>query len=575
MSSCGCGVPANCAPHLHKPGCVLAPATVNSPVYEGADQHSNLLHDWHEDLTTEDEALLYERRELVAKSRSLYRGSGLLCGALNSMADNIVGPHFRGKPNVNWEKMGISKAEGEELNHNIRCAMNSDMDSVYVDARECRTLTQFAAAAFVSWAASGEAMAKVEYLTGALNTHRPFATALRMIDPMRVFTPQNHKLRSNRNIYAGILRDSVGRNAAYYVHPYLEGQVPVVSIQAGTGQINKKYQRIAARKASGREMMIHVYDKRYDPEATRGRPLNAPILPNVKGQQMLRRSMLKHATVQSNLIATITSKYPDAMDAFGGADDYMKKALAWLDRTNLCIDESKVARLYPGEELDLLAPHTNFSSFDSFDTAYHAEQARCLGMGMAEYTGRYDRVNMSAARVENLRTWRYTQTRRADVVNESCNRFYACYLEEQLEKGLIPYPRSMQAQLSTANRRTRFWQRHKISLSRITWYGAGRDDVDQLKTAGAAKLWKEMGLVSDTELLAERGIDFDDHIDRLLEEAEKKCEYLDRLAELKQKEAAAGLTLDPNASYDSRNLISSLLSQEDDTTPAPTGNQPA
>lgn len=564
---CGCGVPNNAHKSRHRPGCGwgLTPKQ-NTPVYEGADPMNSLLRNWEEPLVTEDEALEHDAADLTAKSRALFRNTGNLAGAMKTMTDTTVGTHFKGRPRVNWKRIpGMSEADARELNYNIRCALEADAEdeACFVDARETRTVRQGAALAFVSFAGSGDATCKMEYLTGQDAKHRPFSTAFRFFDPLRIFTPQTRKHEDNPRIYRGMLKNKLGRNVAAYVHPYLEGCAPRYNYNRRSrngGDYKLDFERVAFHTPSGRSKLIHVYDSELDTESTRGRPMIAPVLPSVKGQKNLRKSMLKSANVQSNVIATITSMTPVGADGlFGPSEEVLREREDWAAKTNLVIDGNKVVMLADHQKLDYKAPHNQFSNFDSFDAAYHAEQARCLGMGWSQYTGRFDKVNMSAARVENLSNWRTVQVRRKTICGRWAALWYMCWLEEQLEKGLIPYPKSMLASLNTLEKRRTFWKRNRCDLARISWYGSGRDDVDQVKTAAAAKLWKEMGLISDTEILHDRGVDFDDLMETLLYEGERRLEYYDKLAEINEAQKRAGLTSSDDTRYSTTDIMNATI----------------
>ena len=417
-----------------------------------------------------DTEVQYAARALRARARDLVRNDAYAAGAVESIADNVIG----------WEgircKPAVKDAKGEpirETNWAIEAAWQEWCEQyATVDGVE-------------GWLETERLLAKSKPTDGEtfLRLHRgfdnPHGFAVEILDPDLLDEQFNRPAGNGQNeIVMGVEVDAFGRPMTYWFWDHHPDEIG-------------RRQRIPVPASE----IVHDFD-RYRPGQTRGYSKFAPVLTTVE---------MGGGALEAELVASRASA---AKMGFKTNNTDEAKAL-WAARMaaqNLDGKEWKPKRsptapgiieeLAPGQDFVEFDPTHPNTAFDPFLKVIHRGVARGLSMSYLTFTGDVSAANYSSMRAGLLPErdhWKAVQRIMALRVH---GPVYRAWLQMALLSGALKLPAGIAQNYSAVEWRGRRWQ----------W-------VDPANDLEAAEKEVFLGVNSRERIASDRGLDFEVIVD--------------------------------------------------------------
>lgn len=280
---------------------------------------------------------------------------------------------------------------------------------------------------------------------------------------------------------------------------------------------------VPARDGLSRKQVLHIFNGEVG--TVRGISEFAPSLQLVRQFDQLADATLTTSLLQTIFSATLESSAP-TMEALqglqnpgeqgvsgGSIEDFLEAKLAFHKGTRIDLGQhGKIAHLFPGESLKFNSTQTPHDNYQPFAKLLLREISRCAGMTFEEATGDYAGATYASINMASAVVWPITLTRRIFVAVPLVQPVYEAWLEERIESGRQGFPGGIVA--FRANRR---------AACRAYWRGPPKPQGDWLKMAKAYETLRNMGVITDEQICAELGSDWQDVMEqRARERAERE-----------------------------------------------------
>ncbi|MGA0615938.1 phage portal protein [Paracoccus sp. KR1-242] len=466
---------------------------------------------WHPGLREAQDDVAAAWDKAAARANDAIINSGWLSGALEQCVANVVGTGLRLKAQPENELFGMSNADARAW-----CKLVEQRFGLWAnrpeecDAEGKRTFGQLQAAAFRGWMASGEILSEVGWKERGWTR---YGTKVRVMPAHRLCRDSDDMQR----LHTGVYVDDDGAPIAYLT----QKRSPIM------GWAKK---RIAARDAYGRLLLGHFHDG----------PLGSHrgIGPLVAVLQVVRQfDDLSDATLAAQILKTLwaaviespapteefltgflTDKERALMQVNGEApiDAYFDMLSGFYDASPISVGQNgRVGHLMPGDKFELKTPGAPSGEYQDYANDLKREIARALGMTFESFTGDYQGASYNSMSYGTTEIFEVTKKRRTDLVAPFCQMGYEAWLEEEIDRGDIPFPGGIDA--FVANR---------AAASRAFWRGSPRPIPDILKAAKAYEILERTGVASQGMIAdAMFGSDIEDVYAQREQEAELRKEY--------------------------------------------------
>lgn len=479
-----------------------------SGAYDGAAKFDKQISTWAPPLQSADAEILPEKGTLDARTRDIGRNDAYVQGGAQLHKDSIVGSMFLLNSKPNAEILGWSEEQTEAFQAEVEAKFQTWAESPHkwVDASRQNDLTEMIRLAVGVYTFGGEVLATAEWSN---NARREFRTMIKMIDPDRLQTPYEHM--NNPRVRGGIRHDAFGAPLSAYIrmaHPHDYRNLLVDQMA---------FKQVGFNKPWGRPQVIHVREqKRVD--QTRAVSDMVAGLREIAITRRFRDVTLQNAVVNATYAASIESELPSEVvfQQLGGgnvssqvadyATDYLTAVNEYVGSAkNMRIDGVKVPHLFPGTKLKMSPAGTPGGVGQDFEQSLLRYIAASLNVSYEELSRDYTKTNYSSARAAMLQTWRFMQARKKTVADQMANTIYRLWLEEAINSDRInSFPASQAGILYTNDHQNLMFD----AISRATWIGAARGQVDELKETQAAVLRIKYGLSTHEDELARLGKDW-------------------------------------------------------------------
>lgn len=445
----------------------------------------------------------------AARAIEAIHNNGWIAGVTEQMVSLMVGEMLRPnlKPDFSWAGWNERQAaDWARLAERRFLAWANDRWAC--DAGGRYTLGQIQAAAVRSWFGTGEAIAQVPMIR---RTGSPWGTKLRLIQSHWLSQKSEQLTRLEHGVY---LADD-GSPAGYHFE-----------FRGRWNEIVER--RMAARDGFGRPLIIHVFDGMAG--QVRGITPFAPILRVLRNYDQLSDATLTAAMIHAIFAATIESDYPttEVLDALKSEDEtsmalgdgesrfdaFMGQKVGWHQNVDINLGaHGKIAHLMMGEKLHLhSAEHPN-STYEAFASFLLREIARCAGAMFEDLTGDYRGATYSSVRMGIAKQWPLLLYRRRHIPVPLSQGALEALLEEDVDSGFLPMPGGIEAFLA-----------NKSAICRADWRGPAKPQADDVKAAKAHEAYRNMGVVSDEEICADLGLDWEDVYQRRAFQKQRRAE---------------------------------------------------
>lgn len=440
----------------------------------------------------------------AARANDLVQNSGFIAGGVDQSVAQVVGTGLRLNAQPDAEALGMTAKAAADLGRTIERRFELWADRpIECDIEGRRTLGQLAAAAYRGWLPTGEIVA---LLPARARPGGKYLTKVQLLPSTRLA-----QTSIQPDLYQGVRIDGDGFPLGY--------RITTPQRWGGTEEVE-----IRGRDSAGRPRVVHVFDGLAG--QIRGITPMVGALRVARQFDQLADATLTAALIQAILVGTITSDAPteELMESLRGVaeqrrgsgpfDDFLAARGGWYANTKVDLGRfGKIAHLFTGDKLELHgAQHPN-AQYESFAAFLLREIARCLGLTYEDLTGDYRGSTYSSVRMATAAMWMIVLYRRSFIVAPFLQAAYEAWLEEEIDSGAIAFPGGLAGFLA-----------NRTAASRARWRGAGRPQADDLKTAKAHQIWKQIGVMSDEMIANELGVDLEDLYEQLERERQMRAE---------------------------------------------------
>lgn len=423
-----------------------------------------------------DTEIHYALKVLRGSSRDLVRNNPYAAGAIESVADNVIGwEGIRAKPTVKNKAGEPDRAVNWELERAW-----SDWADNYATVDGIESWLETERLIAKTWATDGEVF--VRKRPGWDNPH---AFAIELLDADLLDENFNEKRdRAGREIVMGVEIDRYGRPLAYHFwteHP---------------DEMGFRRQRV---RVPAEEIAHHFI--RYRPGQHRGFPLFTPALTNFEMADGYTEAELVAARYHASKMGFIENVSPDAISAYAARMALQAQQGKGDARRRVKIGPGLIEELDPGQAFRGFDPTHPSDSFDPFLKSIFRGLARAASMSHLTFTGDLAEANYSSMRAGLLPErdhWRVLQNVTARRIHGPIRR---AWLPMALLSGAVKLPRAGADAYQPVEWRGRRWQ----------W-------VDPQKDLEAAEREVKLGVNSRQRIAADRGLDYETIVDESAED---------------------------------------------------------
>ncbi|WGM45245.1 hypothetical protein KOAAANKH_00106 [Brevundimonas sp. NIBR10] len=445
--------------------------------HEGARRTGAFQTNWRPGLTSAD-TWLYDRDEVIARSRDVGRNEGVGASASMRVVNAAVGFRwdFTSKPNARL--LGISHEAARELGADIDALWEASAYGIHFTCDAERQLTfggllRMSAAHIFN---DGEMVGIVEY---AHDEPTRFRTRLRVIDPDRLSNPNG--LPDSPTLRGGVEKNRDGVPVLYHIR---EGHPS--DLGANASMVWRAVPRYSTNL--GRPQVLHAYDK-LRAGLTRGVTRFASVLKLFRSLSKYTDKTIEAAALNALFLGFVKSNAgPSATSESFSADDVSEWAEGREDyyKDNpVEVDGVQFPVLGPDDDITMQTTARDTSGFDGFTRAILRLIAAALGVTYEELSMDFSQTNYSSARAALLIAWKETLALRGLIEQQIAWPFFAAWLEEAFDIGALRIPDGAPD----------FYEAIDAYVEG-RWRGPGRGHIDPTKEILAAAARMEAGITT-------------------------------------------------------------------------------
>lgn len=458
---------------------------------------------WNPPLRSADAEILPEKHRLDSRSRDTLRNDAYVANGSKVLKDSIVGSQYLlnslpktkvlfGTDDDVWET-----EFQEEVETKFHLAANSD--SHWLDASRKLSLTEMVRLGIGTFVSSGEVLMSAEWIR---QVQRPFNTAVRMIDPDRLSTPNN--LIRQKNIRNGVELDQWGAPIAYHIrnshpHDYLYARLTDTNT----------WRRVPAFKPWGRPLILHILEQ-LRPDQSRGIASMVTALTEMHMTKAFRKTELQRAVVAATYAASIESDFPSQVyEAMGGGSDGDDPYIEWMAKylgsvhdyygTNrdVKIEGAKIPVFAPGTHLKIQSAGADGPLGEPFERSLLRHIAAALDVSYEQLSKDFSQANYASTRASLGETRRAMRAKKKMVADRIANFVYRLWFEEAINKGEIEA-------MKRRNMPSFYEGLNAEAYLEAEWIGAEEGSIDPLKETQADVLALKNGLLTREMVIARR-----------------------------------------------------------------------
>lgn len=470
----------------------------------GASRRRSWAKEYHSSSVSPKMDIEENRKLIRERSRDLAMNSPLGAAAIGSTRTNCVGAGLVPKPKIDYEFLGITKKEANELQKKIKKEFALWAESTLCDNNDQNNFYELQQIAFSDWLRNGEEFCLIKYEDET--PFMPYQLRLKLVEADRICTPgslygdyfgDDKKLANGNKIVNGVEITKDGKVVAYHVYSKFPGDY-----DSETG----KWIRVAKRgKKTGNPNILHIFNAERA-EQYRGVPFLAPVIESIKQLTRYTEAEIMAALVNAMFVIFITTENGDGVNEFGGVDEGSDSEKEKDDE--ILVGSGTVNELKNGESVNAVESSHPSGNFDAFTTAMATQVGAALEIAPEILLKKFTK-NFSASKGALNETWKSYRMRRAWFVNDFCQEIYQLWLAEAVSKGRIEAPGFFSDPLV------------RKAYTNCTWNGPAQGQLDPGKEVDAAiKRVKEGFSTHEDECTSLNGSDFEDNVRTLENENE-------------------------------------------------------
>lgn len=466
------------------------------------------LASWYPGLVSPDRGWLWERNTAIARVRDLVRNDGWASGAIRREVDSVIGSTFRLSAKPDWRALGLSVEWARDWATQVEALwrIHTEDPGRYADLSRQLPTTGLFGQAYHHYAVDGEALGVVQWRPGRGSV---WATCLQIVHPDRLSNP----LGTPDGLYlrGGVELDDDGVAVAHHIrdsHP---------SDLWPDDPDRMTWTRVPRETPWGRPIVIHHFDQ---DEAGQHRGVGrlTAIVERLRMLSTYDRVELQAAVINAIFAAYLESPFDHEMLSEALSDgrlpEYQAQRASFHDQRAPSVGGARLATLFPGERLNVLNAARPAAQFDAFESAVLRNIAAGSGLTYEQVSADWSKVNYSSARAALIEVWRTLATRRDTSARGFTTPYYAAWLEETIDLGLVELPAPAPD-----------FHAARAAWCRCKWIGPGRGWVDPTKEAQASQMRMDAALSTLEDECAEQGKDYEE----VLEQRRVELALIDRL----------------------------------------------
>lgn len=391
----------------------------------GASHTKKSLLGWqyHGGSATED--IQANLKTLRQRSRDLYMGVPLAAGAIKTMRTNVVGSGLILKSQVDYEYLGLTEEQAQQLESDIEREFALWAESESCDIERLDNFYELQQLAFINWLLSGDVIA---LLPTTKRVNMPYDLRIRLVESDRLCTPRGKEY--DPHIIGGVETNEAGEVVAYHIlniHP----------LSNEMGAAAEEWRRVKAfGEKTGRRNVLHIMSRERIGQR-RGVPFLSPVIEALKQLGRYTDAELVAAVVNGMFAVFIEKKGSGEGAALGEVIPEDEQVSA--DPNDIEIGNGSIIDLEEGEEAKGVSPGRPNSNFDPFVIAICRQIGAALGIPyellVLNFTASY-----SASRGALLEAWKNFRMYRTWLARDFCQPIYEEWLAEAVAKGRITAP---------------------------------------------------------------------------------------------------------------------------------------
>src|SRR5574343_137534 len=446
---------------------------------------------WRPKRLTSDYQISLERETIVDRASDLIESDAHAAGAVETAATLIVGTGLNPYPTIDPETSGASEEEARALSVKMRASWRKW--SPWADAAGRLSADGLQFQAFRNFIHYGEFFALCHMI--ANDPARPYALAVRMINPTRVFTPSDMTHRGD--IKDGVEVGAYGQPIAYWV------QRAEMSFSRALSSENMI--RIPAR-VGHRFKVLHGFAAT-EPEQVRGISILSPAIKLFRDLSDYVDAELVSNVVTAAFALFIESgaadPYKDAYNFATITDEGSKSDGSAYDQRYQEIIPGAVMYGGSGQKPHIISAQRPSVTFEPFVRMVLKAISVAVGLPYPVLFRDFKDMNYASYRSAMLEAWRVVRTKRRWMAQTFCAPVYRMLIEEAYLRDEMDVPD--------------FYSRI-YELTSAEWIGPPKGQIEPEKEVKADILAIQHNLKSRQEVLLEQSRDIRTTLDQLADE---------------------------------------------------------
>jgi lambda family phage portal protein len=465
--------------------------------YDAASRHSQEMADWWAWIRSPDSETTPYRDRMVARNRDVVRNDGWASGGVMRILDNTVGANLRLSAQPDYRYLALLGGSAYDVvwSEEFRSAAEAYWRSYSENIgrwndRACALTTgaQFRLA-MRHKLVDGEALGVNFWLPDRVGPGAAdFATTLELVDPDRLSNPND--MVDTKYLRGGVEINDDGASIAHHIREAHQNDIY-------NAVESMRWERVVDRDDDGWIRVEHDFERDRVGQH-RGIGVFTPVLARMKMLARYYGVELQAAVVQATLGLFVTTPFDKELlaDAVTGGRSPMERYLGfrgmWRDENPAMFNGVVIPTLSPGETITPVQASHPHEAFEAFTHEMLRTIAAALGVSAEQITQDWSKTNYSSARAALLESWKTLVRRRAEFARGFATPFYAMWLWEAFDLGLLPLPRNVIP-----------FRDAMTAYARCRWLGPGRGWIDPVKERQGSVLGMDACLSTMEDELAD------------------------------------------------------------------------
>ena len=483
-------------------GAVAPPTAPRASSEYMRGERASVFQSWHPFLRDSREDVRQAYYLSAARTIEMMHNSGWLAGLVRQAKASILGDGLDLVSQPDWQALGWTNEEANAWARLVKARWTAwASNPLECDAAGKWDLHQQAHAALSGYFGAGEIVQLLRWISRPQSRTR---TKVQLVPAHRLLQESN-----GVDLFQGVRIDANGMPLSYRL------RLPTPLLETGM------VMELAARDAANRPNVAHIFDGEIG--QMRGISPFAPALQALRQFDHLGTATLSTELARALVAGTITSESPTAevMQAFqdpaeqgagSNVDGLMEARAEFYDNVSFDLNGPiKIIHLFPGEKLDLKTGNGAGTNYLPLSENLLREVAVCAGHTVEEVTGNYSGASYTSVRIATTTRWPITLFRRKHIAKPFYQNAFECWLEEEIDSAAIPFKGGLPAFLAD-----------REAACRAKWRGPPKPQADDLKYAKASETLYRMNAVTLERVCGDNGDDWEDVLEQLAEEREKR-----------------------------------------------------